>query len=365
MKTTDEQLIRQIRAELDELTSAASGVPGEPPAAHANHATGGRDTGRRWVAVGIAAAAVATLVGGLVVVANRDAGDATSDTAPATSPTVAPTVPVVAPPTTAPAVAPATTAESAEVVPQTTQPVVQDPPLQRYEVIAPVLETAERGTQLCLGQWMVSATPPLCDGPELAGWSWDFVGGGNPVTTGTWAEAYVAGAWDPTTQVFTATEGRTPTAVEHERFANSATRPDFSVPCAAPEGGWPARSQEWPAEQVHALPGYAGDWEDPTHQVVTVRFTGDLVAAEAAVRQYYGDNLCVVAAQHSMDELVAISNQLLSMSSIKFLWSQVYADASGEWVEAGVITPDPDRQAAFDQQYGEGVVRLTPRLRAI
>ena len=113
------------------------------------------------------------------------------------------------------------------------------------------------------------------------------------------------------------------------------------------------------------IPGYAGSWEDPTNQVVTVKFTGDLAAAEGAVRQHYSDNLCVVAAQHSMEELVAISIQLMSISSIKFLWTQVYSDASGEWVEAGIITPDPDRQAAFDEQYGEGVVRLTPRLRAI
>ena len=317
------------------------------------------------MAIGIAAAAIATLVGGLVVVANRDAGDATSDTPPATSPSNPSSTPETAPPTTSAAIAPVTTATSADGVPQTTQSVVQDPAGQRYEVIAPVLETAERGTQLCLGQWMVSATPPLCDGPELRGWSWDAVDGGNPVGTGTWSEAYVAGTWDPATLVFTVEEAHLPTNADHNRFAAGTPQPDNSVPCVAPAGGWPARSQEWPAEQVHALPGYAGYWEDPTHQVVTVKFTGDLTAAEAAVRQYYGDNLCVVAAQHSMDELVAISNQLLSMSSVKFLWSQVYSDATGEWVEAGVITPDPDRQAAFDQQYGEGVVRLTPRLRAI
>ena len=113
------------------------------------------------------------------------------------------------------------------------------------------------------------------------------------------------------------------------------------------------------------IPGYAGSWEDPTNQVVTVKFTGDLDAAEAAVRKVYSDNLCVVAAKHSMDELVAISNQLLSMSSAKFLWSQVYSDASGEWVEAGVITPDPERQAAFDEQFGQGVVRLTARLKPL
>ena len=154
MKTTDEQLIRQMRAELDELTCAARSAPGDPPPTLPDPVSDGGDPGRRWVAIGIAAAAIATLVGGLVVVANRDTGTATSDTAPATSPTPATTAPVLAPPTTAPAVAPATTAPAAETVPQTTQPVVQKTPLQRYEVIAPVLETAERGTQLCLGQWL-------------------------------------------------------------------------------------------------------------------------------------------------------------------------------------------------------------------
>ena len=62
------------------------------------------------------------------------------------------------------------------------------------------------------------------------------------------------------------------------------------------------------------------------------------------------------------DELVAIENQLMSMSSIQFMWSALYADATGEWLELGTITPEPDRQAAFDEQYGPGVVRLTPRL---
>ena len=113
------------------------------------------------------------------------------------------------------------------------------------------------------------------------------------------------------------------------------------------------------------IPGYAGSWEDPTHQVVTVKFTGDLEAAEAAVRQYYGDALCVVPAQHSKDELIAIENQLMGMSSVQFTWSALYADATGEWLEMGIIAPDPDRQAAFDEQYGPGVVRLTSGLRPI
>jgi hypothetical protein len=50
---------------------------------------------------------------------------------------------------------------------------------------------------------------------------------------------------------------------------------------------------------------------------------------------------------------------------VQFLWNQVYVDATGEWLEVGVIAPDPDRQAAFDAEFGDRVVRLVPRLRPI
>lgn len=356
MNTTDEQLIGEMRAELDALVAGARDVPADPPPAPPNVAPGVTDQSRRWVAITIAAAAVAALVGGLVVVANRDAGDATSDTPPATSPSV--------PVTTAP-VTTAATEPPTDIVPQVTQYVVQDPAIGRYEVIAPVLETAERGTQLCLGQWMISTTLPVCDGPELAGWSWDAVGGGYTVGTGRWVEAYVAGTWDSNAQVFTAQETHVPTDSDHARLDVTTPKLDNSVPCSPPAGGWPARNQEWPVDEVSAIYGYAGSWEDPTNQVVTVKFTGDLAAAEAAVRQHYGDNLCVVPAHHSAEQLVTIQNQLLGMSSVKWLWATVQVDATGEWVDVGVIAPDHDRQVAADAQYGDGVVRLTPRLQPL
>jgi hypothetical protein len=317
------------------------------------------------VAIGIAAASVAVLVGGLVVVANRDAGDATSDTPPATSPTVPATAPATSPDTSAQTVATTAPLTAPATAPPTTAPPL-DPSAAQYETIAPVLDTTEHVPALCLGQWIIGGgMPTTCVGPVLDGWSWDLVDGEQSAGDATWAEAYVAGSWDPATQVFTVSEAHTPTAADRSRVAPQTPMPDFSVPCAEPAGGWPARNQEWPEEQIHMIPGYAGSWEDPTHQVVTVKFTGDLAAAEAAVRQYYDDALCVVPAQHSKDELVAIENQLMSMSSIQFMWSALYADATGEWLEMGTITPDPDRQAAFDEQYGEGVVRLTPQLRPL
>ena len=74
-------------------------MPATPPAPQPSDASRGDLRHRRSVAIGIAAACVAFLVGGLVVLANRDGGDATSDTPPATSPTVdrRGTAPVTAP----------------------------------------------------------------------------------------------------------------------------------------------------------------------------------------------------------------------------------------------------------------------------
>ena len=85
----------------------------------------------------------------------------------------------------------------------------------------------------------------------------------------------------------------------------------------------------------------------------------------AAVRSGGRRASCVWSAQHSKDELVAIENQLMSMSSVQFMWSALYADATGEWLELGTITPEPDRQAAFDEQYGAGVVRLSSGMRPL
>ena len=129
--------------------------------------------------------------------------------------------------------------------------------------------------------------------------------------------------------------------------------------------GWPARKQEWPGDQVSAIDGYAGAWTDSSQQVMVVKFTGDLTAAEQAVRTYYSGSVCVIGAEHTEAELRAIQEQLTAMSSVQFLWSAVYADVTGEWVEAGVIAPDPARQAAFDAEWGAGVVRLVPALRPI
>jgi hypothetical protein len=138
--------------------------------------------------------------------------------------------------------------------------------------------------------------------------------------------------------------------------------PDFTVPCTPPDGGWPARTQEWPGDEIAALDGYAAAWIDEAGPVMTVKFTGDLGAAEAAIREHYTDGLCVVSASHSAAELSAIVEQLRSLSSMQILSTVTNVDASGEWIEAGVIAPDPERESAFDAEFGPGVVRMVPLL---
>jgi hypothetical protein len=104
---------------------------------------------------------------------------------------------------------------------------------------------------------------------------------------------------------------------------------------------------------------------DESQQVMTVKFTGDLAVAEEALREHYSDAVCVVAAQHTEQELLAIQNQLMSISSIQLTSTGIYVDATGEWVQADITVPDPQRQAAFDAEYGQGVVRLSSPLKPV
>jgi hypothetical protein len=229
--------------------------------------------------------------------------------------------------------------------------------------VTTVLESPEHGPELCLGG-VAESYPPQCGGPAVEGWSWDSIEGAQSASGTTWVEVYVNGTWDPDRYVFSVAEARPPTDADRQRL-QYATQRDFSVPCPEPAEGWPARNQEWPGAEVTAIDGYAGAWLDDSQQVMTVKFTGDPAAAEAAVRQYYSDALCVVPAAHTEAQLLDIQGQLMAMSSVQFTYSAVVVDASGEWVEAGVIAPDPERQAAFDEEWGAGVVRLISQLRPI
>jgi hypothetical protein len=199
----------------------------------------------------------------------------------------------------------------------------------------------------------------------LIDWSWDAIDVERVDGGTTWVDSiYARGYFDRRANTFTAIEVRPVTDADRERLT-IGNELDFSVPCPEPEGGWPARNQEWPGDEVSAIDGYAGAWVDESQQVMTVKFTGDLVAAETAVREFYSDALCLVAGEHSAAELADIQGQLMAISSIQFLSIATFVDATGEWVEARTFAPEPERQAAFDEQFGPGVVRLVSQLQPV
>jgi hypothetical protein len=251
------------------------------------------------------------------------------------------------------------------VTPGTTAPPpIEDAP--RTEAIGTVLESPDHGPQLCLGG-VLDSLPPQCSGPDLVGWTWDAIDGEQSASGTTWVEAYVTGRFDPATYRFAVDGARAPTQDDRDRLdpSGSVADDDFGVPCPAPAGGWPARRQEWPGDQIAAIDGYAGSWTDPSQQVMVVKFTGDLADAEQAVRTYYSGALCVIAGEHTEAELRSIQEQLMALSSEQVLWTSVTSDLRGEWVEAGIVAPAPDLQSALDAEYGEGVVRLVPALRPL
>jgi hypothetical protein len=221
------------------------------------------------------------------------------------------------------------------------------------------------GARLCFV--VLDSAPPQCGtGLALHDWSWDAITVEQTQGDISWVDQiYVAGTYDATDDSFTVDDVRLPTDADRERLLLSRPLPDYSVPCDAPQGGWPARTQEWPNDKIEAIDGYAGAWVDEGQQVMTVKFTGDLGAAEAAVREYYSDALCVVPAEHSAAELRGIQERLQSMNSFQFLSGFPHVDATGEWYEAETIAPQPALQAAFDEQFGTGVVRLRSDLQPI
>ncbi|HZB41509.1 MAG TPA: hypothetical protein VE487_11110 [Ilumatobacter sp.] len=251
--------------------------------------------------------------------------------------------------------------------PPTTVPVSPPPTVphdQVYELIGTVIEESD-GPRLCY--MVLESLPPQCGGGvALVDWSWDAITVERVDTDVTWVEQiYVSGTYDDAAQTFTVGAARLPTDEERERLMGRQPFPDLSVPCAPPDGGWPALTHQWPGEEIAALDGYAGAWVNEGQPVMTVKFTGDLATAEAAVREHYSGPLCVVAAEHSHAQLSAIQQQLQEMSSIQFLGSSIYVDASGEWVAAETFAPEPARQAAFDEQFGAGVVRLSSLLQPV
>jgi hypothetical protein len=258
----------------------------------------------------------------------------------------------------------------------TAMPTHVSPPTGQVTASGLVLD--DGGPELCLGG-VAESYPPQCGGIPIAGWDWadrspaDF----EEANDVQWGEFVVWGTYD----------GETFTL---ERAMSSATvdpaRPDdadpFETRCDEPDGGWPTAAASSPDQDeafaaARGLEGYAGAFIDTSLDprtpeqmdqdavdgeyggpwIVNVAVTGDVDAAEAALREVYDGPLCVFHADHTEAELQAIQTALQELPGVT-------SSSSGiDQVDASVLWDDGSLQEWADATYGAGLVTISSTLR--
>jgi hypothetical protein len=106
---------------------------------------------------------------------------------------------------------------------------------------------------------------------------------------------------------------------------------------------------------------------DPVLQIMNVIVNEDAAGAEAAIREAWGGPLCITEREgHTAAELMAIRREaerfIEEELGLETIWSS--EGDVGLAAEVGVVVdPGGAGQAALDERYGPGMVRLVPALR--
>ena len=236
-----------------------------------------------------------------------------------------------------------------------------------YAVTATVLESRDHGPQLCVGAVALSL-PPQCGGPDIVNWNWDEAPAKETSNGVTWGRYIVAGTFDG--ERFTLTEPPQP-----PEMSTQMSSVDFTSPCEEPPGGWQVVDQTKVTDEalsttlqvVNTDPEFAGAWidqnggeNDPQRMVLNLRFTADLDRHEREVRETWGGALCITEAEHPLQELMQIQDELTERGG--FL--SIAADQVRNVVEVTVILDrDGEVQREMDERYGEGVVEVESALK--
>lgn len=260
---------------------------------------------------------------------------------------------------------------------------------QLYEADGTVLEDESHGPELCLGGVALSL-PPQCGGVPLANWDWDAVEGAQSGSGTTWGEFHVVGTYAD--GVLTVTE--VGPARPQDLGAVGPPR-SYTTSCPEPVGGWPAAPYTEALDEAFAAgsaiaqarPDHVALWVDygggltgeevdqamvdgtPVAKIMNVVVTGDVAETEAAIRKAWTGPLCVV--QHegrTQKELQAIRAEaetfIQEELGLEITWSQ--EGDVGLAAEVGVVIDVAGAgQAALDERYGAGMVKLFPGLRPV
>lgn len=231
----------------------------------------------------------------------------------------------------------------------------------RFQTWATVLESPDHGPQLCHA--VADSLPPQCSGPDITNWDWTAVEAESAQGT-TWGEYALTGTWDGT--VFTLTE---PAADRDAIEPPAYPERSFAAPCAEPEGGWAPvdadrttdTTLQAATERAMADAGFAGLWvdqfgrgdNDPGQLVLVVRTTGDVAALENELRTVWGGALCVVDADYTEAELLAVQQELQGEPGVVGSGPDTVANR----LDVQVFVATVERQADLDARFGPGMVR--------
>lgn len=275
--------------------------------------------------------------------------------------------------------------DPADPTPARRTPLAASSPTQNdqiYTTSGMVLEDESHGPQVCFSGGPL-ILPPQCEGTDITNWDWDAVTGEESQKGTTWGHYTLVGTFD----------GRSITLTEPPSAAVPETRgrpprPDFTSPCAPPEGGWVVPDPETatgPAlraagSYAQGQPDGAGWWLDHSFRpaypdsaadldekrpedhvsrlVLNFRFTGDLDLHKVELRKRWGGAMCVLQVDQSRAELERILNDLTTEPNIH--GGSVEITTNDIWLDVMV---NDGLQNRLDQKYGEGTIRVDAHLR--
>jgi hypothetical protein len=239
-----------------------------------------------------------------------------------------------------------------------------------YQASAMVLEGRQHGPMLCLGA-VLTSLPPQCGDVPLEGWNWASVSGERRAGGSTWGMYNVTGTYG---------DGRFTVVEVGPYVAAPEPEPDFSSPCPTPTGGWSGLENATQNDDsgvfayARRQPDYVTSWIthlDPksgerSPVIVNLIFTGDADRHESEIRKLWSGPLCVIAqagpTEHELRSIRREAEAAVRQMGLQMLWS----DGPGlkPVIDIGVvIDPDGKAQAAFDERFGTGRVRVSPALK--